>query len=57
MKKLSMILLIILFPEICSSSTLMETARRLAAFHKPLKVDFRARFGLPMLMQKDKVKG
>ena len=32
--------------KICSSSTLMETARTLAGFHKPKKVDFRARFGL-----------
>ncbi len=39
--------------KICSSSTLEATARRLAAFHKPLKVDFRAKFGLPV--QKDKV--
>ena len=40
--------------KICSSSTLEETAQRLAAFHKPLKVDFRAKFGLSV--QKDKVK-
>jgi len=32
----------------CSSSTLMETARRLARFHKPKKVDFTAKFGLPV---------
>jgi hypothetical protein len=31
-----------------------ETARRLGAFHKPLKVDFRPKFGLAV--QKDKVK-
>jgi len=31
----------------CSSSTLMETARRLSGFHKPKKMDFRAKFGLP----------
>jgi hypothetical protein len=30
----------------CSSSTLRETARRLAGFHKPLKPDFRAKFRL-----------
>jgi hypothetical protein len=30
--------------KVCSSSTLMETARRLAGFHKPKKVDFRAKF-------------
>lgn len=40
---------------ICSSSTLDKTARRLAAFHKPIKIDFRAKFGLPV--QKDKIKG
>jgi hypothetical protein len=28
------------------SSTLMETARTLAGFHKPMKIDFKARFGL-----------
>ncbi len=33
--------------KVCSSSTLEATARRLAAFHKSLKVDFRAKFGLP----------
>jgi len=38
--------------KICSSSTLEQTARRLAAFYKPLKVDFEAKFGLPM--KKDK---
>jgi hypothetical protein len=32
--------------KICSSSTLMETARTLAGFHKPKKINFRARFGL-----------
>lgn len=32
--------------KICSSSTLTGTARRLADFHKPKKVDFTARFGL-----------
>jgi hypothetical protein len=32
--------------KICSSSTLMETARALAGFHKPKKADFRVRFGL-----------
>jgi hypothetical protein len=37
--------------KICSSSTLMETARTLAGFHKPKTVDFRARFGLSV--QKD----
>lgn len=31
----------------CSSSVLKETARRLASFHKPQKMDFRKRFGLP----------
>jgi hypothetical protein len=40
--------------KICSSSTLVETARRLAVFHKPLKVDFKKKFDLPV--QKDKVK-
>jgi hypothetical protein len=38
----------------CSSGILAETAERLAAFHKPLKVDFRSKFGLPV--QKYKVK-
>jgi hypothetical protein len=33
----------------------METARTLAGFHKPKKVDFRARFGLSV--QKDWAKG
>jgi len=32
--------------KVCSSATLMETARALARFHKPKKIDFRARFGL-----------
>jgi hypothetical protein len=32
--------------KICSSSTLMKTARTLAGFHKPKKIDFKARFGL-----------
>jgi hypothetical protein len=41
--------------KICSSSTLEKTARRLAAFHRPLKVDFSAKFGLPL--EKGKVKG
>ena len=41
--------------KICSSSTLRETARRLAAFHKPLKVDFRAKFGLQV--RRTEVKG
>jgi hypothetical protein len=41
--------------KLCSSSALMETARALAGFHKPRKVDFRARFGLPV--QKDWAKG
>lgn len=40
---------------ICSSSILVETARRLAAFHKLLKVDFRAKFGLPV--EKAKIRG
>jgi hypothetical protein len=43
--------------KICSSSTLKETARRLAAFHKPLKVDFRAKFGLLVKKDKGEVKG
>jgi len=33
--------------KICSPSTLKETAKKLAAFHKPLKVDFSSKFGLP----------
>jgi hypothetical protein len=37
--------------KICSSSTLMETARTLAGFHKPKRIDFRAKFGLSV--QKD----
>jgi hypothetical protein len=32
--------------KVCSSSTLAETAKKLAAFHRPLKVDYRKRFGL-----------
>lgn len=39
----------------CSSATLMKTARTLAGFHKPKKIDFRARFGLSV--QKDSTKG
>lgn len=35
------------FSKICSSSTIEEVARKLASFHKPLRVDFRAKFGLP----------
>jgi hypothetical protein len=34
--------------KICSSSTLMKTARTLAGFHMPKKTDFIARFGLAM---------
>jgi hypothetical protein len=34
--------------KLCSPSTLMETARTPAGFHKPKKIDFRARFGLPV---------
>lgn len=41
--------------KLCSSSTLNKTARRLATFHKPLRLDYRAKFGLTE--QKDKVKG
>lgn len=41
--------------KICSSSTLMKTARALAGFHKPKKIDFRARFGLSV--EKDLAKG
>jgi hypothetical protein len=41
--------------KICSFSTLMETARTLARFHKLKKIDFRTRFGL--LAQKDRAKG
>ena len=32
--------------KICSSSTLMKTARTLAGFHEPKKIDFKARFGI-----------
>jgi hypothetical protein len=35
------------FSKICSASTLEETAKRLASFHKPHRVDLRAKFGLP----------
>ncbi|MGZ3605978.1 MAG: hypothetical protein ACXU9P_13615, partial [Thermodesulfobacteriota bacterium] len=41
--------------KICSPSTLMETARSLAGFHKPKKIDYRARFRLSV--QKDWAKG
>jgi hypothetical protein len=41
--------------KICSSSTLERTAKRLIGFHKPLKVDFMAKFCLPV--KKDKLKG
>jgi hypothetical protein len=34
--------------KICSSATLMKTARTLAGFHKPKKIDFRAKFGVMM---------
>ena len=37
-----------LIAKICSFSTLGKTARKLMAFHKPLKVDFMAKFGLPI---------
>ena len=30
----------------CTSSTLMKTARTLAGFHQPIRVDFRTRFGV-----------
>ncbi|VVB65309.1 Nuclease-related domain protein [uncultured archaeon] len=39
--------------KICSSATLAETARRLAAFHKPLRLNFRAKFGLPVYKDKE----
>ena len=39
----------------CSSRTLMDAARSLAGFHKPKKIDYRARFGLSV--QKDWAKG
>ena len=39
--------------KICSSSTLEKIAVKLAMFHKPSKVDFRAKFGLQV--RKDKV--
>jgi hypothetical protein len=32
--------------KICSSSTLIKTARTLAGFHQPKKIDFKARFSL-----------
>jgi hypothetical protein len=32
--------------KICTSSTLMKTARKLAGFHQPKKTDFRAKFGV-----------
>jgi len=32
--------------KLSSSSTLMQTAKTLARFHKPIKIDFRAKFGL-----------
>jgi hypothetical protein len=31
----------------CSSSTLQRTARRLASFHRPQRIDFKSKFGLP----------
>ena len=37
--------------KVCASSTLVETARALAAHHTPKKVNFRARFGLPVQKQ------
>jgi hypothetical protein len=30
----------------CSSGTLMKTARTLAGFHKPIRTDFMAKFGV-----------
>ncbi len=33
--------------KISSSSTIEEVARKLVSFHKPFKIDFRAKFGLP----------
>ena len=41
--------------KICSSPTLMGTARSLAGFHTPKKIDYRARFRLSV--QKDWAKG
>jgi hypothetical protein len=41
--------------KICSSSTLMETARTLAGFHKPKMINFRAKLGLSV--QKNPAKG
>jgi hypothetical protein len=32
--------------KICSFSTLDKTARRLIAFHRPIKIDLMAKFGL-----------
>lgn len=35
------------FSKLCTPATIEETAKRLASHHRPLRVDFRARFGLP----------
>jgi hypothetical protein len=37
--------------KVCSSSTLMETARALAGLHTPKRINFRTRFGLPIQKQ------
>ena len=33
--------------KVCSSSTLQRAARRIASFHRPKKMDFASKFGLP----------
>ncbi len=37
--------------KVCTSSTLMETARALAGLHTPKRINFRTRFGLPIQKQ------
>jgi hypothetical protein len=42
------------FGKICSASTLEEAAKQLVSFHKPHRVDLRARFGLPEKTYKER---
>jgi len=45
-KKKSLVADLTSISKLSSSSTLMETAKTLARFHKPIKMDFKAKFGL-----------
>jgi hypothetical protein len=46
--KINLLADLVTISKVCSSSTLMETARALAGFHMPKRVNLRAKFGLPI---------